>query len=39
MPVWMYGLSGIDFAAEDPLVDPLEKLKQTLRAGGVVGAG
>jgi hypothetical protein len=32
MPVWMYGLSGINFAAKDPLVDPLEKIKQTLRA-------
>jgi len=32
LPVWLYGLVGIDFCAENPLVDPMEKLKKTLRA-------
>ena len=31
MPVWMYGLVGIDFTAQNPLVDPYEKLLATLR--------
>ncbi len=28
MPIWMFDLVGIDFTAPDPLVDPLDKLKQ-----------
>jgi TIR domain len=32
LPVWLYGLVGIDFCAGQPLVDPMEKLKQTLEA-------
>lgn len=30
MPAWLYGRAGIDFADEDPLVDPYERLKKTL---------
>ena len=30
MPVWLYNIVGIDFTATDPLVEPFEKLKQTL---------
>ncbi len=30
MPVWLYGLVGIDCTKPDPLVDPFEKLQQTL---------
>jgi hypothetical protein len=29
-PAWMYGIVGIDFTAEDGLVEPLEKLKAAL---------
>jgi TIR domain len=32
LPVWLYGLVGIDFGAETPLVDPVERLKNTLGA-------
>lgn len=30
MPVWMYGIVGIDFTAEAGMVSPIEKLKATL---------
>lgn len=30
MPVWLYGLVGIDCTRPDPLVDPFDKLQQTL---------
>jgi TIR domain-containing protein len=30
LPVWLYGIVGIDWTKPDPLVDPLEKLKATL---------
>ena len=33
-PAWMYSIVGIDFTKPDPLTDPMEKLKQTLREGG-----
>jgi hypothetical protein len=32
LPVWLYGLVGIDWTKPDPLVDPFEKLKATLGA-------
>ena len=32
MPAWIYLISGIDFTAKDPLLDPYEKLFQTLGA-------
>jgi hypothetical protein len=32
LPVWMYGIVGIDWTREDPLVDPFERLKATLGA-------
>lgn len=31
MPTWLYGIVGIDFTKENPIVDPLEKLVATLR--------
>jgi hypothetical protein len=30
MPVWLYGIVGIDWTKRDPLVDPFDKLKATL---------
>jgi hypothetical protein len=30
MPVWLYGIVGIDFTEPRPLVDPFHKLKQML---------
>lgn len=30
MPVWMYGIVGIDFTAEGGMVSPIDKLKATL---------
>jgi len=30
MPVWLYGIVGIDFTAEGGLVDPLDRLRETL---------
>ena len=30
MPVWLYGIVGIDLNKRDPLVDPIDKLKSTL---------
>jgi hypothetical protein len=30
MPVWLYGIVGIDCTKPDPLVDPIDKLKATL---------
>lgn len=30
MPVWLYGIVGIDWTKHDPLVDPFDKLKVTL---------
>jgi hypothetical protein len=30
LPVWMYGIVGIDFTAKDALVHPLDKVKATL---------
>jgi len=30
MPIWMYGIVGIDFTASDPLIAPLDKLKSDL---------
>ncbi|MEO8658910.1 MAG: toll/interleukin-1 receptor domain-containing protein [Bryobacteraceae bacterium] len=30
MPVWLYGIVGIDFTAEGGLVEPLDRLKETL---------
>jgi predicted nucleotide-binding protein len=30
MPTWMYGIVGINFMDQDPIVPPLEKLKGTL---------
>jgi hypothetical protein len=32
MPVWLYGIVGIDCTRPDPLVDPFDKLKATLGA-------
>ena len=32
MPVWLYGIVGIDWTKRDPLVDPFDKLKATLGA-------
>ena len=32
MPVWLYGIVGIDVTKRDPLVDPFDKLKVTLGA-------
>jgi hypothetical protein len=32
MPVWLYGIVGIDVTKRDPLVDPFDKLKATLGA-------
>jgi hypothetical protein len=32
LPVWLYGIVGIDWTKRDPLVDPFEKLKATLGA-------
>ena len=37
MPVWLYGIVGIDWTKRDPLVDPLDKLKATL--GRAIGPG
>lgn len=34
MPTWLYGIVGIDFTKENPIVDPLEKLVATLRTEG-----
>ena len=30
LPVWLYGIVGIDWTKRDPLVDPYDKLKATL---------
>jgi hypothetical protein len=30
LPVWLYGIVGIDWTKRDPLVDPYERLKSTL---------
>jgi hypothetical protein len=30
LPVWLYGIVGIDWTKPDPLVDPFDKLKSTL---------
>lgn len=30
LPVWLYGIVGIDWTKRDPLVDPFDKLKSTL---------
>jgi hypothetical protein len=32
MPVWLYGIVGIDWTKRDPLVDPFDRLKATLGA-------
>jgi hypothetical protein len=32
MPVWLYGIVGIDCTKPDPLVDPMDKLRATLGA-------
>jgi hypothetical protein len=32
LPVWLYGIVGIDWTKRDPLVDPFDKLKATLGA-------
>lgn len=32
LPVWLYGIVGIDGTRQDPLVDPIDKLKATLGA-------
>ena len=32
LPVWLYGIVGIDWTKRDPLVDPFDKLKSTLGA-------
>jgi hypothetical protein len=34
MPVWLYGIVGIDWTKRDPLVDPFDKLKATLGVPG-----
>ena len=39
MPVWLYGIVGIDWTKRDPLVDPFDKLKATLGAPGTKLAG
>ncbi len=31
LPTWMYNITGIDFTAQNPLIDPFEKLKRDLR--------
>jgi tetratricopeptide (TPR) repeat protein len=38
MPVWMYGIVGIDFTAVESLVPPLEKLKRTLQMSNVTSS-
>jgi hypothetical protein len=35
MPVWLYGIVGIDWTKQEPLVDPFDKLKATLGAPGL----
>jgi hypothetical protein len=30
LPAWLFGIVGIDATAEDPLVDPIERLKATM---------
>jgi hypothetical protein len=32
LPVWLYGIVGIDWTKRDPLVDPFDKLKATIGA-------
>ena len=32
MPTWLYAITGIDFAEQDPLVPPLDRLKEMLGA-------
>jgi hypothetical protein len=32
LPVWLYGIVGIDWTKQDPLVDPFDRLKTTLGA-------
>jgi hypothetical protein len=32
LPVWLYGIVGIDWTKRDPLVDPFDKLTATLGA-------
>jgi hypothetical protein len=34
LPVWLYGIVGIDWTRQDPLVDPFDRLKATLGAPG-----
>lgn len=34
MPIWLYGIVGIDLTKTDPLVDPIEKLVATLGPPG-----
>jgi hypothetical protein len=34
LPVWLYGIVGIDWTKRDPLVNPFEKLKATLGPAG-----
>jgi hypothetical protein len=36
MPVWLYGIVGIDWTKRDPLVDPFDKLKATLGVPGTL---
>jgi hypothetical protein len=35
MPVWLYGIVGINWTKRDPLVDPFDKLKATLGAPAI----
>jgi hypothetical protein len=37
MPAWLFGIVGIDGTADDPLVEPLDKLKATLGPPLTVG--
>jgi hypothetical protein len=39
MPAWMYSIVGIDFTNPDPVTDPMEKLKATLREPGGAAKG
>jgi hypothetical protein len=32
LPVWLYGIVGIDWTKRDPLLDPYDRLKTTLGA-------
>ena len=39
LPIWLYGIVGIDCTKPDPLVDPFEKLRATLGTPLTAGGG